>query len=389
MNSNDGQVPRDGDGVRGRVREEVFRLNPYSPGKPIEELQRELGLKEVVKLASNENACGPSNLALEALAAAMAGVNRYPDGSCYVLKERLSHKLQVGADQLVIGNGSDGLLKLLAETFLSPKDRQVMAFPSFVQYEFAGALLGAQTVKVPLDADLCLDLEAMAAQVTPDTKLVYVCNPNNPTGTAVSREAAARFLERLPNGPIVVFDEAYVEYADPWVADGLEFLRRGYPVIVLRTFSKVYGLAGLRIGYGISTPEIIGYITRTREPFQVNRLAEAAAAAALDDIEHVENCRQVNTDGRQFLYEGFARLGLRYVPSQGNFILLAVPGKGTDHFENILKEGVIIRPGEPIGVPGFIRVTVGTRRENELLLAALEKSLVLHGQTLAGSGFVG
>lgn len=362
-----------------RVREQVNRLRPYSPGKPIEELKRELGLEQIIKLASNENAFGPSMLAVQAVTGALAETNRYPDSSCFTLKQRLAARLGVGENQIIVGNGSDGLLKLIAETFVSPGDEVVMPHPSFVQYEFVGTLMGGRCVSVPLSEDLWLDLGAMLEHISSRTRLVFICNPNNPTGTAVSREALAWFLDNLPPGPITVIDEAYLEYADSdEVADGLDFVRRGDRIIVLRTFSKVHGLAGLRIGYGVSTPEIIEVIGRTREPFQVNRLAQVAAEAALDDQEHIDRCRRLNLQEKEYLYRGFRRLGIRFIPSQANFILIEVPGRGVDHFENMLRDGVIVRPGEPIGVPGYLRVTVGTREENERFLGSLEKSLALY-----------
>jgi len=353
------------------VKPYVRELEPYQPGKPIEELERELGISEAVKLASNENPLGPSPLAVAAVAKASSRINRYPDGSCFRLRRALAERLDVAADQLVFGCGSDEVLDLAAKAYLGPGDEIVYAWPSFAMYPLVAQGIGATPVPVPLDADLVHDLGAMRAAVTQRTRVVIVCNPNNPTGTSVGAAAFDAFVESLPADVILLLDEAYVEYAArPDFPDALGWVRRRPGTAVLRTFSKIHGLAGLRIGYAVCDPELADHLERVRHPFNVNLLAEEGALAALDDADHVERSRALNREGAGFLERELQRLGLRTVPTDANFIL-AETGAGS--FEMLLQQGVIVRPMDGFGLPGFVRISIGTGDENQRVITALEE----------------
>jgi histidinol-phosphate aminotransferase len=349
----------------------VQKLEPYVPGKPIEELERELGIANAVKLASNENPLGPSPRAVEAIWNAAERVHRYPDGACFRLRQALSARLDVAPEQLVFGTGSDEILELLAKCFIGPSDEVVYAWPSFAMYPIVTQGMGATSVRIPLDADFVHDLGAMREAITTRTRLVIVCNPNNPTGTSVGAAAFDRFAASLPENVVLAIDEAYVEYARrPDFPDGLAWVRRRPGTCVLRTFSKIYGLAGLRVGYAVADRELAGYLERARHPFNVNVIAEAAALAALDDHEHVERARRTNADGFEFLTRELRRLGLQTWPSDANFLLASAPG-GT--YERLLREGVIVRPMAGFGLPNHVRITIGTAEENERLVKALER----------------
>lgn len=353
------------------VKAHVAELEPYQPGKPIEELERELGIQGAVKLASNENPLGPSPKAVEAIRAAAEGVNRYPDGASFRLREALSRRLGIETNQLVFGTGSDELLELIAKCFLGPGDEAVLAWPSFAMYPIVVQGMGARAVTVPLDGDLIHDLPAMAAAIGERTRVVFVCNPNNPTGTSVGAEVFDRFAAALPQGVVLVVDEAYFEYVrrDDF-PDALGWVARRPGTAVLRTFSKIYGLAGLRVGYGVMDPELAGYLERARHPFNVSLLSEAAALAALDDVEHVERTLRVNREGAENLSRELGALGIEVWPTDANF-LLAKAGSGS--YEMLLREGVIVRPMGGFGLPEHVRITIGTPKENEKLLKALQK----------------
>ncbi len=357
----------------------IAGLVPYNPGKPIEEVERELGLAGSIKLASNENPLGPSPMALAAAREALADVHRYPDDGGYYLRQRLARALDAPPEGLVIGAGSSELIALAARAYLGPGDEAVMATPAFVVYKMAVVAAGGRAVEVPC-ADMAHDLDAMARAVTPRTRLVFVCNPNNPTGTVVAEPAFGAFVERLPESLLLVIDEAYIEFVDrPEVPDGLAYLRRAGrgrpPVLVLRTFSKIHGLAGLRVGYGVTTPEVAADLNRVRPPFNVSRPALAAAEAALADRPHLERTREVTREGRAFLTAGLTGLGLTVVPSQANFVLVRVPGRGSELYRALLQDGVIVRPVDGYGLPDYLRISIGTRAENERCLAALEARL--------------
>jgi histidinol-phosphate aminotransferase len=348
--------------------EHVSSIKPYVPGKPIEELERELGITGSVKLASNENPVGPSGKALEALGGSLKGLNRYPDGGGYYLKQALSGRLGVAPEELILGNGSNELIDIAVRTFMRPGDEAVMARPSFVVYKMAVQAQGCRAVEVPL-RDFRHDLEAMAGEVTERTRMLFIANPNNPTGTINTAEELDRLMDRLPEEILVVVDEAYYEYvAAPDYADSMRHFRDGRDILVLRTFSKIYGLAGLRIGYGIARRDITGEMNKIREPFNTNSLAQAAALAALDDQEHIRYCREVNEEGKGYLYRELSSLGLRYVPTEANFIYVLLEGDSGELYDALLRQGVIVRP---MG-PNAIRVTIGLPGENERFIESLK-----------------
>jgi len=354
-----------------RVKPWIASLQPYQPGKPVEELERELGIHGSVKLASNENPLGPSPAALAALRGALGSLNRYPDGASFELRRKLAGRLGVAPQQLVFGCGSDELLELVAKAFLGEGDEAVYAWPSFAMYPIVVQGSGATPVPVPLDGALVHDLDAMAEALGARTRAVVVCNPNNPTGTSVGAEAFDRFAERLPDDVVLVVDEAYVEYARrPDFPDALGWVARRPGTLVLRTFSKVYGLAGLRVGYGIADPELAGYLERARHPFNVNRLAEVAASAALDDRAHVERSRRVNAEGIDYLARELRALGIEVWPSDANFVLARA---GQAVYEPLLREGVIVRPMAGFGLPDCVRITAGLPEENERCVKALRR----------------
>ena len=346
-------------------------LIPYTPGKPVEEVERELGIKGAIKLASNENPLGPSPLALRALREALPECHRYPDGGGYYLKRGLTDRLGVTPDHLILGNGCNEVMDLMARCFLLPGDEVVIADPAFVIYGMLAHLQGCNKVLVPLK-NWTHDLEAMAKAVTPKTKMIFVGNPNNPTGTAVRPAEIAIFMKAIPEDVIVVIDEAYIEYVPPdMVPDSLSYVRTGRWVMVLRTFSKIYGLAGLRIGYGIAPPSMVELLDRARAPFNVNALAQRAALAALDDQHHIASTRKVNELGKAYLSAELQRLGLQSPPSAANFLLVDLRRDGRAVAEALLRMGVIVRPlGGPY-LETHIRVSIGTPPENERFIEAL------------------
>lgn len=357
-------------------KESINRIRPYSQGKPLEEVQRELGITDIVKLASNENPLGPSPRAVTAMTAAVQECNLYPDGGNFRLKERLAGVLNVAPENVVFGAGSSTILRLIADAFLTPGDEVVYADPSFILYEIITHVGGATPVVVPLDAEHRHDLKAMAAAVTPRTKVVMVCNPNNPTGTTVTKDEFDAFLAAVPPHVVVVLDEAYYEYAaGPTHIDGVEYVKAGRNVLVLRTFSKISGLAGLRVGYGIGQPGVVAALRRVREPFNVNLVAQAAAMAAMTDQEHIARSRAVNDLGKAILYAGAERLGLPYIPTEANFVMIKTPGDDGAMFQALMAQGVIVRPGRTFAMPGWIRVTIGTEEQNRRFLTALETVL--------------
>lgn len=361
--------------VERNARHEIFALKPYVPGKPIEEVERELGIKDIIKLASNENPLGASPRARDAIRNALEDLHLYPDSNCFYLKQKLAEKYELSQDSFIIGNGSDELLRLITETFISPSDEVIYAEPSFVEYEFMTKIMGGSCKPVNL-VEFKHDLAAMKAAITKATKIIYICSPNNPTGSIVDRDELETFMDGLGEDILVVFDEAYYEYvASPRYQSGMDYLAQGRNVIVLRTFSKIYGLAGLRIGYGITTPEIAAAVNRVREPFNVNLVAQKAAAAALEDTEHLEKSRTVNLEGKKYLCAELDKMGLKYVDTEANFIFMDTGRDCQEVFRKMLARGVIVRTGDIFGYPTFLRVTIGTTEENQRFVNILREIL--------------
>lgn len=373
------------DGISPRI----LALKPYQPGKPIDEVKRELGLtSEIVKLASNENCLGPSPAALAALATALPGMFLYPDGGCHELRNAVAAKLGIPGDWLVFGNGSDEIIHLLGLTFLEAGDEVVVGDPTFVLYESATTLAGGTLVKVPLTRpDYVHDLEAMADACTDRTRLMFVANPHNPTGTLVGRRAIDQLLSRLPARTILVLDEAYGEfvYGDPEFPAALDYIRAGAPVIGLRTFSKMYGLAGMRVGYGVGNADLMRLLNQPRSPFNVNLAGQIAAAAAINDDAFVAATLKANREGMEQLTTGFQRLGLTYIPSFANFVMVDVRRPCREVFDALLRQGVIVRAGFP-HMDTFLRVTIGTEKQNRVFLAALEAVLTTMTEVSTAAG---
>ena len=351
----------------------ISALRPYEAGKPVEELARELGIADAVKLASNENPLGPSPRAVEAMRGALGHVHRYPDASAFRLRRRLAERLGVPMDQVIQGNGSNELLELLVRTFTTPADHVVFAEPSFVVYQLAAMAHGVSFTAVPLRDDVH-DLAAMAKAVKPETRLMFIANPNNPTGTHVGRAALERLLAEVPPHVIIAIDEAYAEYADADdYPDSISLRGLRERLVVLRTFSKIYGLAALRIGYAVAPADLVDYMNRVRAPFNVSTLGQEAALAALDDPEHVERSRKVNREERARLSSALEKLGLGVAPSQANFVYVELSRPARPVYEALLRKGVIVRPFGAL--PTKLRVTVGTRAENERFLSAIHEVL--------------
>ena len=347
-------------------------LVSYEPGKPIEDVARELGLKpsEIIKLASNENPLGPSPKALAAMHETLERAHFYPDGGGYYLREGIAQKTGFTRANVMLGCGSNEIIEFIGKAFLNPGDEIVMARHAFVVYKLMATLFGAATIEVP-DPNFAHDLDAMAAAITSKTKEVFIANPNNPTGTLLSQAEIDRFMDKVPDHVIVVFDEAYYEFLEN-PPDTLKFVREGRNVVVLRTFSKIQGLANLRIGYGIAKPELIDVLQKTRQPFNVNGIAQAGALAGLLDDEHQIKTREITIEGRDFLQREFGAMGLEYVPSFANFTLVKV-GDGKAVFSALMKRGIIVRDMNSYGLPEWIRVSIGTMPQNERFLAELKK----------------
>jgi histidinol-phosphate aminotransferase len=352
----------------------VSSIKPYVPGKPVEELERELGIRDSVKLASNENPIGPSSLALKQIiddltnARDAVNLNRYPDGNGYYLKQALSQKLSVSDEEIILGNGSNEIIDIAVRTFLQPGDDAVMAHPSFIVYPMATQSQGANAIQIPLK-NYTHDLEAMAAAITPNTKIIFIANPNNPTGTMNSTPEFDTFMKKIPEGVLVVVDEAYCEYvtaAD--YPDSMRYLRSGRDILILRTFSKMYGLAGLRIGYGIGQKEMIAELNKLRPPFNTNSLAQKAALWALKDEDHLRKTREINDQGKQYLYKELDSIGVNYVSTEANFIYMPLKQNAHTLYTALLKQGVIVRP---VG-QHEIRVTIGLPQENKRFIDALK-----------------
>jgi len=354
----------------------VATLSPYRPGKPAGELERELGLTEIVGLASNENPLGPSRHALDAAAAALGRLERYPDGAGFELKAALTRVYGLPAERLTLGNGSNELLNLVARVFVRPGDEVIYSQYAFIAYSIAARACQAKAVEVPA-LNYAHDLQAMAAAVTERTRLIYLANPNNPTGTAFADAELRAFLDAVPERVVVVLDEAYTEYVDPdaGLPNGLELIDDYPNLVVTRTFSKAFGLAGLRVGFAAANAQISDLMNRIREPFNVNCVAQAAAVAALDDRDYLQRTLDNNRLGRRQLSDGLARLSVAFLASQGNFLTLDLERDAQPVFDALLRHGVIVRPLQPYDMPRHLRVTIGLERENARFLDALERVL--------------
>ena len=355
----------------------ILAIPPYVPGKPVEELERERGIRHSIKLASNENPLGPSPKALVALRQALASVHRYPDSAGFELTRKLAARLRLEPGQIVLGNGSDDVIAMLVRSFLRPGDEVLMPRPSFQMYEIEARAAAAVPVEVPLK-DFRTDFGAMAARLTPRTRMVFVNTPHNPTGSLVTRSELEAFIGLLPEHVLLVLDEAYIEFVrDPAGPDSLDYVKAGRPVVGLRTFSKVYGLAGLRIGYGLMAVEVAGVLNRVRQPFNVSLPAQAAAAAALDDAEFLRDTLRVVHQGVDYLHAALTEMGLECRPTQSNFLMFRVPGDARRVFEGLLDRGVIVRPLASYGYPDRIRVNAGLPEENRRFIESLRQVLRL------------
>ncbi len=364
--------------MRRITRKSIEELIPYPPGKPIEEVERELGLKNIIKLSSNENPLGPSPKAVEAIKKRLSEINRYPDASCFYLKKKISEKLSIPTERIIIGNGSNELIELLIRTFLLEGEKVIQPFPTFLMYEKIVKSHGGEIISVPLKG-FCIDLEGICRKIEKDTKMIFLTNPNNPTGKAIRKEEMEVFLERVPEDVIICLDEAYIEFAEgDDIANGIELINRHPFIFVIRTFSKAYGLAGLRIGYGFGSRILIENMEKVRQPFNVNCLAQEAACASLDDEEHLRKTVEVVKEGKEYLYRCLEEIGLEYVPSYTNFILIKVPAGAKRTYEMLLKKGIIVRSMESYGLPEYIRVSVGLPEENKRFISALKE--VLYGR---------
>lgn len=342
----------------------IASVRPYEPGKPIKEVERELGLRRIVKLASNENPLGPSRKALRAMRHALAEVHLYPESSAHYLVKRLSEHLDVPAKQLIIGNGSNEIIELLARGFLNEGDEVISSETSFLVYPILTQVCGAKYVTVPMK-DYRYDLNGILAAITDRTKIIFIANPNNPTGTYVTASEVEAFMAKVPDQVLVCFDEAYVDFVD--AADfprTLDYLKFKNNLVILRTFSKAYGLAGVRIGYGVASEEVIGYLHKIRQPFNVNSIGQAGAAAALDDRFFLWRTKHLVSSGRKYLYKIFRKMGLNALPSQANFVLVNTGHDADDVFKALLRQGMIVRSMKAYNLPTWIRITVGRRSQN-------------------------
>ncbi len=358
------------------VADNIKNLIPYVPGKPIEELEREMGIKDSIKIASNENPLGPSPKAIAAMTDAIPKLHRYPDGNATILKEKLGAKLGVTPEMIVTGNGSNEVLELMAATFMKAGDHAVVSDHAFVVYDLAVDARGYDKTPVAPGGNFGHDLKAMAAAVNDRTRIIFIANPNNPTGTYNTKAEVDELLESIPEDVIVVLDEAYFEFVDrPDYPDAVELVKTGKNVVSTRTFSKVYGLAALRIGYGVMKPEMANYMNRVRQPFNANGLAQVAAEAALDDDEFVVRARDNNSQGMAYLEGEFKKMDVEFIPSVANFILFKTGADASELYQSLLKKGVIVRPMGGYKLPEWTRATIGLPHENERLIASLKELL--------------
>lgn len=357
------------------IRQEVLNIEKYVAGKPISEVKRELGLEEVIKLASNENPLGCSPKVKEILAQMVEETALYPDASSYELKNILAARLKVKPEQIFCGAGSDSLIRVLCNTLLNPGDESIMAEVTFPRYEASTKLMGAKAVKIKMK-DNGLDLEAMVNAITDKTKVIWFCNPNNPTGNIFTKQDFEKVMDRIPENVIIVMDEAYIEYVtDSNFPDSIELLKTHPNMIILRTFSKAYGLAALRCGYGIAHEDLVQYVNRVVNPFDVNLYVQKAAVAALEDEKFLNRVYETNKEERDNLYKEFDNMGLSYIKTHANFIMVNLGQDDKPVFDKLLRKGIIIRPGFLLGMPGWLRITIGTREQNNKLIEALKEVL--------------
>ena len=358
-----------------KIRKEIEELKPYIPGKPVEEVKREMGIKTVIKLASNESPYPPFEQAIDVMKKQSVGVNRYPDSSGFYLKDEISKLYEVETENIVLGNGSNELMRVLSMVLLEKGDEVIAGNPSFIVYPIITKMMGAEFIGVPLQ-DYRLDLRSMKEKINEDTKIIFICNPNNPTGTIVTKEEVDEFLEDIPEDVAVVFDEAYFEYVDDKnYPDGLSYFNEDSNIIILRSFSKIYSLAGLRIGYGIMSKKLVEAVNKAREPFNVNSMAQAAAIASIKSQNEVKKRREMNLQNKRFVEKKLDEIGLSYVPTYTNFMLINVGKPCREVFKSLLQEGIIVRTGDVFGqeYQNYIRASIGTRNENIKFLNALEK----------------
>lgn len=354
---------------------DIYKIKAYQPGKPLEEVKREFGLKNVIKLASNENPLGPSPKAVEAIREYASKINFYPDGGSYYLKKALGEKLGVKEENIILGNGSDEIISLITRIFLQKGDQIIVGDPSFLMYKIDAQLSRAKVASVPLNNSR-LDLSEMSKAIGPKTKLIFISNPNNPTGTIVTEDVVEYFLRNVPPRILTVFDEAYYEYVeDTNYPQSIDLLDKNSNIIILRTFSKIYGLAGLRVGYGVGRPEIIDLLNKARPPFNVNSLAQVAALASLEDEDQVDQSKSLVKEGKEFLYSNLRRLKVSFIPTQANFILIKIGKKAKDVEAQLLKKGIIVRGMEAYNLPHHVRVTIGTKPQNEEFIKNLQSIL--------------
>lgn len=357
----------------------VQALSPYQPGKPLDELQREYGISEAIKLASNENPLGPSKKVISAIQNELAELSRYPDGNGFALKKALAKLHSVEINQITLGNGSNDILEILTRAFVTPEHEVVFSQHAFAVYPIVTQAVGAKAVVVPAK-DWGHDLDAMQQAITNKTRVIFIANPNNPTGTWVDKKVLSNLMQAVPDNVLVVLDEAYFEFAynDPMAKEypnGIDLLNQYSNLIVTRTFSKAYGLAGLRVGYSVSHTHVADVLNRVRQPFNVNSLALKAAEVALNDVEHLEAVLKLNSQGMAQLISAFKLMDLSYIPSVGNFICVEVGDNAMKVYDDLLYEGVIVRPVANYEMPRYLRITIGTEKENERFLAALKKVL--------------
>jgi len=363
-----------GNDIEKIVREEIKKISPYVPGKPIDELKRVYNIEKIIKLASNENPLGCSPKVKEAIKSNLNEINRYPDGSGYYLKKELSNFLKIPEDEIILGSGSSEVISLTLEAFVKIGEEVIYPFPSFIIYRILVLKVGGVPIEVPLEDDFSYNLDRILEKITPKTKIIILCNPNNPTGTIVYRDQLEEFLKKIPDNIIIISDEAYFEYVEDKNFGTCFPYYKNKNIIITRSFSKIYGLASLRIGYGVGRSEILNYMERIRPPFNTTGLAQVAAIAALRDTEFVKKSIENNIEGKKYLYKEFKKLGIEYIPTEANFILCRFKNDTTPIIKELEKRGIIIRGMKSFGLDNrYVRITIGTPEENKILIKNLSE----------------